>query len=251
MAVVFDQNSERGFVYGSLLEFMKCWDNGANSRLVLESCNGYAWMNLTCCLGRPNESHVRKKSKFREEKDNARAAAFKEKMKSKDDDIVQNEIDDSVPDVKNDMNAVDSTEEFVDEEATTEGFVDCSISVKISNQGDYKKYSKEIHEGLNGALNDVVTKYFSDELPEIEVSKIDFSARYTNEWYYHKDRAVSRDHKFRIHYKQKEFSEKVKNLMKAQTNVPVPKGVGTKFVLIGKTLICLEKLALVENDRQD
>ena len=133
-------------------------------------------------------------------------------------------------------------------------YVDCSISVKTSNQGDYKKYNKEIHEGLNGALNNVVTKYLSEEFPEVEVSKIDFSERYTNEWYYHKERAVSRDHKFRLHYKQKElsekdFSEKVNNLMKAQTNVPIPKVVGTKFVLLGKILICVEQLTLVENDR--
>ena len=88
MAVVFDQNSERGFVYGSLLEFMKCWDNGANSRLVLESCNGYAWMNLTCCLGRPHESHVRKRSRNREDKNNARAAAFQDRMKKNDDSVL-------------------------------------------------------------------------------------------------------------------------------------------------------------------
>ena len=126
MSVIFDQNSERGFVYGSLLEFMKCWENGANSRLVIESCNGYAWLNLTCCLGRPNESHVKKKSKYREDKDNARAAAHNEKMKGEK--SVQTEIDDTVQDVKNDNDAAVVTEESVDNETTTEEFIDCAIN---------------------------------------------------------------------------------------------------------------------------
>ena len=259
MAVVFDQNSERGFVYGSLVEFMKCWENGANSRLVLESCNGYAWLNMTCCLGRPHESHVRKKSRHREERDNARAAAYNEKIRNNDDknvNVVKDAIDEG--DAKN-VQIDSATEEVKDNEKTIEGFVDCSISVKSSAMCDYN-YSMEKHEEMNGALNDIVTKYLSDEFPEVEVSKIDFSSRYTNEWYYqNKERAVARDHKFRVNFKQKDLSKKnfsdvMKNLMKAQTYVPVPEG--KNFVVLGKKendkrkpRVHLDQLVLVDNNR--
>ena len=253
MSVIFDQNSERGFVYGSLLEFMKCWENGANSRLVLESCNGYAWMNLTCCLGRPWESHVKKKSKYREEKDNARAADFNEKMREKDENVC--DVTDASE--KNDEIVADKNDEIEavkHDETTIEGFVDCSISVKSS---DFY-YTMDKHEELNEALNVVVSKYLSDEFPDVEISKIDFSTRHTNEWYYHKpEKAVARDHKFRVNFKQKgkeqdlsekDFSDEMKNLMKAQTLVPIP--AGKKFILLGqKEKVKLEQLVLVANNR--
>ena len=83
MALVIDQNSESGFVYGTLIEFIKCWENGANSRLVMETCNGEAWVNLSCCLGRPYENHViparRTKSRRKHEKDNLRASNYVKK----------------------------------------------------------------------------------------------------------------------------------------------------------------------------
>ena len=83
MALVIDQDSECGFVYGTLIELIKCWENGANSRLVLETSNGQAWVNLSCCLGRPYQNHViparRTKSRKKEEKDNLRAQKYAQK----------------------------------------------------------------------------------------------------------------------------------------------------------------------------
>ena len=85
MSVVIDQDSECGFVYGSLIEFIKCWENGANSRLVLETCNGQAWVNLSCSLGRPFENHVvpaRRKPRRQHDKNVLRAAEHKQKINS-------------------------------------------------------------------------------------------------------------------------------------------------------------------------
>ena len=58
MAVVFDKKSESGFVFGSVLEFIHCWEAGSDSRLILETVNGRAWVNFSCCLGRPHANHV-------------------------------------------------------------------------------------------------------------------------------------------------------------------------------------------------
>ena len=114
------------------------------------------------------------------------------------------------------------------------------------------------HEEINEAISDVVTKYLVEEFPDVEITKIDFSTRYTNEWFYHREKYVSRDHKFRIQFKKKDkdedLSDKMKILMMNNTLVPVPEG--KKFKLIGikekdrrKALIHLEQLMLVENDR--
>ena len=102
MSVVIDQDSECGFVYGSLIEFIKCWENGASSRLVLETIGGNAWVNLSCCLGRPYENHVvparRKPTRRQNEKNTRRAAEHKQKIQTKGDaDVIANK-DDEVSD---------------------------------------------------------------------------------------------------------------------------------------------------------
>ena len=103
MALVIDQNSESGFVFGSVMEFIKCWEAGSDSRLVLETINGRAWVNFSCCLGRPDANHVvtkRQKSPRKNLKDKMRAAAHFEKSKvpqeKNTNDDTQNVLEDSV-----------------------------------------------------------------------------------------------------------------------------------------------------------
>ena len=78
-------NSEPGFVFASLMEFMKAWESGANSRLFLESVNGSAFVSFGCFLGPPAEMHFnpkkKEKSKKKKERDNLRAASFQAAMK--------------------------------------------------------------------------------------------------------------------------------------------------------------------------
>ena len=95
MSVAFDKDSECGLVYGSLIEFIKCWENGANSRLVLETCNGQAWVNLNCCLGRPFENNVvpaRRKPRRQQDKNLRRAAEHKQKIDSDTNDVTAEAI---------------------------------------------------------------------------------------------------------------------------------------------------------------
>ena len=73
-SAIIDQNSEGGFVFESVLEFLQCWDLGTDSRLILETHHGRAWINLSCCMGRPYGSPKKLKSKDREQKDNVGAA---------------------------------------------------------------------------------------------------------------------------------------------------------------------------------
>ena len=42
MAVVFDEQSESEFVFGSVLKIIKCWEAGSYSRLILVTINGRA-----------------------------------------------------------------------------------------------------------------------------------------------------------------------------------------------------------------
>ena len=96
-------------MYGSLIEFIKCWENGANSRLVLETYNGQAWVNLSCCLGRPFENHVvpaRRKPRRQNDKNVRRAAEHKQKLMS-------DNVDDNA-DVKMTANKDDETKDTVD-----------------------------------------------------------------------------------------------------------------------------------------
>ena len=85
MARVIDASSEAGFVFASLMEFMKAWESGANARLFLESTNGSAFVSFGCFLGQPTERHFkpkqREKSKKKQERDNQRAANFQAAMK--------------------------------------------------------------------------------------------------------------------------------------------------------------------------
>ena len=85
MARVIDANSESGFVFASLMEFMKAWESGTNARLFLESINGSAFVSFGCFLGTPTEKHFqpkkKDKSKKKQERDNLRAANFQAAMK--------------------------------------------------------------------------------------------------------------------------------------------------------------------------
>ena len=53
-------------MFESVLEFLQCWDAGSDSRLVLETYQGRAWINFSCCMGKPFGNTKRVKSKSRE-----------------------------------------------------------------------------------------------------------------------------------------------------------------------------------------
>ena len=158
MAVVFDQKSESGFVFGSVLEFIKCWEAGADSRLILETCNGKAWVNFSCCLGRPNAHHVltkKPKSPRREFKDNMRAAAHN----AKNEDDVTN-----VEDVA--VTANSDTTDTVDAHDSVE------FAVGVT-PGDPMEDNME--KGMLGCIiqHRVLKKNIEDNIPDVKIEAIE------------------------------------------------------------------------------
>ena len=69
------KNCEANFVFRNVFEFINAWESGKDSKLLLESTNGKAWVNFSCYLGAPLDQHVkpkakRRKSSHRMERDN-------------------------------------------------------------------------------------------------------------------------------------------------------------------------------------
>ena len=160
MALVIDQKSESGFVFGSVMEFIKCWEAGSDSRLVLETINGRAWVNFSCCLGRPDANHVvtkRQKSPRKDLKDKMRAAAYHEKSKvnqsedTKDDS--QNVLNESVVSTeileKNCDNCVDNDGRIC---------VDWTVNVKTNKE----KISLEDSFELASTVENSVEEHFEE-----------------------------------------------------------------------------------------
>ena len=93
--------SEGAFLFATFMEFNKCWRSGKKSRLIVESVNGFSFINFTAYLGHPESMHVappekrkpgstvkrkpRKKSKKKTERDNVRAARFQAKKQQEKD----------------------------------------------------------------------------------------------------------------------------------------------------------------------
>ena len=144
MAKVLDSNSESGFVFASMMEFMKAWESGSNSRLFLESFNGSAFVSFGCFLGQPSEKHVKpkkkEKSKRKQERDNMRAANFQAAMKSNDDDVKTTEDDNDetveLPDENFDTTRDEDYEDY------TEEVITCLVDVV----GHHEPPSKEDFE---------------------------------------------------------------------------------------------------------
>ncbi len=96
--------TEEAFLFLTFVEFNKCWSSGKKSRLVIESVNGFAFVNFSAFLGHPKTIHFaprenqnpgrkssKKKSKRKTQRDNQRAARFQERKRQ--------EIDAAVPEV--------------------------------------------------------------------------------------------------------------------------------------------------------
>ena len=93
MAQVIEGNSEAGFMFASLMEFIHLWKSGKESTMSLKCEDGKATINFKCSLGHPDQPHVhikdgrgkrkiRVKSEIRKTRDNARTAAFQAAMAS-------------------------------------------------------------------------------------------------------------------------------------------------------------------------
>ena len=160
MARVLDSNSEGGFVFASMMEFMKAWESGANSRLFLESFNGQAFVSFGCFLGQPSEKHVKPKkkvkSKKKQERDNMRAANFQAAMKSNDE--VRTKEDDNDETVEIPDEDFDTTRDEDYEDFTEEGVL-CLLDVS-SPKGSLSK--EEFVNEILPELKTTVVQYVLD-----------------------------------------------------------------------------------------
>ena len=89
--------TEEAFLFSTFVEFNKCWRSGKKSRLVIESVNGFAFVNFSAFLGHPKTVYEappeknkpgrksRKKSKKKTERDNERAARFQARKQQEKD----------------------------------------------------------------------------------------------------------------------------------------------------------------------
>ena len=186
MAKVLDSNSESGFVFASMMEFMKAWESGSNSRLFLESFNGSAYVSFGCFLGQPSEKHVKpkkkEKSKKKQERDNMRAASFQAAMKSNDDDVKTTEDDNDetveLPDENFDTTRDEDYEDY------TEEVITCLVDVR----GHHEPPSKEdfeneiVPEMKTTAVQYVLDQENVDAFPseDFHIHEVKWSHRMTN-----------------------------------------------------------------------
>ena len=124
-------------MFASLLEFMKAWESGANSRLLLESFNGQAFVSFGCFLGPSSEKHFKpkkkEKSKKKQERDNMRAASFQAAMRQNDPKTNDEDNDDTVelPDDEFDTTRDEDYEDYTLECAPTVPLPERSLRVRL------------------------------------------------------------------------------------------------------------------------
>ena len=85
MTTFLEGNTETGFLFATLREFLHLWKSGKEGSLTLKCKNGRNSMKFQAGLGYPDQPHIqdgrrrkrhRGKTDIRKSRDNARAAAF-------------------------------------------------------------------------------------------------------------------------------------------------------------------------------
>ena len=166
MAVVLDQNSESAFVFGSVLEFIKCWEAGSDSRLILETINGKAWVNFSCCLGRPHANHVVtkiQKSPRKEFKDNVRAAAHNAKISDKENDTKSD--DEEITAVTAESETTEPVDEQFDEDTDEDsGEQYCAVEFSTNIRDFVFAEKRHVLMVMEDSLTHYLYKNFSQDI---------------------------------------------------------------------------------------
>ena len=90
MATVLKGNSEAGFIFASMTEFIHLWRSGKEASINIDCKNKQAFLNISCSLGHPDQPHIpvvkrskkKKKSNVKAARDRARAACYQETQAS-------------------------------------------------------------------------------------------------------------------------------------------------------------------------
>ena len=198
-SAVIDQNSEGGFVFESVLEFLQCWDLGTDSRLILETHHGRAWMNFSCCMGRPYGSPKRLKSKDREQKDNVRAAFYQARTPEK----VQT-VDKTVGENVEAFDVDDSKDESVTIVTRTE----------IDIDKEYK-LSEDQNDSILDVLEQGIEDYVKDNYKHVKIQKVEPTG-VTRAKQHGCKRMI--EYEFNVSFQQQKGSEDFKNIVEKLCN---------------------------------
>ena len=90
MATVLSGNSEAGFIFASMTEFIHLWRSGKEASINIDCKNKQAFLKISCSLGHPDQPHIpvvkqnkkKKKSNIKAARDRARAACYQESQAS-------------------------------------------------------------------------------------------------------------------------------------------------------------------------
>ena len=178
---MFGGFSEAAFVFSSVSEFVKAWDSGTDSKLVLETRNGRVQMTFSCDLGKPSDDHFKPtkrfnknkpktKSKQRRERDNHRAMLHQQRLSSQQNDSATESQDVSVPmetSVDVTSETVDATN-VVDEETTDENKGDDTINLPTRVEALEKELKDIIESSENKEATAAADTVAADLLPSSE-----------------------------------------------------------------------------------
>ena len=178
---MFGGFSEAAFVFSSVSEFVKAWDSGTDSKLVLETRNGRVQMTFSCDLGKPSDDHFKPtkrfnknkpktKSKQRRERDNHRAMLHQQRLSSQQNDSATESQDVSVPmetSVDATSETVDATN-VVDEEATEENKGDDTINLPTRVEALEKELKEIIESSENNEARTAADTVAADSLRSSE-----------------------------------------------------------------------------------
>ena len=58
MATVLNGNSEAGFIFASMTEFIHLWRSGKEASIKIDCKDKQAFLNISCSLGHPDQPHI-------------------------------------------------------------------------------------------------------------------------------------------------------------------------------------------------
>ena len=160
---MFGGYSEASFVFSSVCEFVKAWDSGADSKLILESRNGHVQMSFNCDLGKPNDQHFdpaklfkktkskptkpKPKSQKKRERDNLCAKLYQQKLSSQNKDSVVVTESEAAPATSRSAEATSEPGDNIEDEETSEDESgDDTISLSTSELDNVIETSDNINE---------------------------------------------------------------------------------------------------------
>ena len=202
---MFDGYSEASFVFSSVCEFVKAWDSGSDSKLVLESRKGHVQMSFTCELGKPNDNHFdpsklfkktkqsKTKSNKKRERDNLRAKLYQQRLSQTKDSGAES----AAAPASEDTSAVVTTEPSDNTED-----VETSDVVTVDDNINLPSRAKAVSQELNKITetsenkNEVAAEPIIDYLPRTQILSRTWAESWDDKTAVTRETVLSRDEFF-------------------------------------------------------